>query len=67
MLFCPISLERERLSENNANIFLAQIGKAFCLGRISPSALETVPRTTSEVLQGVKELSGKGAKYGLAS
>lgn len=69
MLSHPIPLERERLMENNANIFLAQMGKAFCLGQISASTLETVPRTTSEVLQGIKNLAKKeiaiGAKYGL--
>lgn len=56
--------------ENNTNISLAQMGETFCLGQISPSTLETVPRTTSAVLQGIKELAGKqvttGTKYGLA-
>lgn len=60
MLSSPISLERERLMENNANAFLAQMGKAFCSRQISPSTLKTVPSTISEVLQGIKELAGKG-------
>lgn len=68
MLSYPIPVARERWMENNANIFLAQMGRAFCLGQISPSILETVPRTTSDALQGKKELAGKGqttgAKYG---
>lgn len=70
MFSYPILLERARSMGNNANIFLEQTGRAFCLGQISPSILETVRRTTSEVLQGIKELAGKGittgAKYGLA-
>lgn len=49
---------------NNANIFLAQKGKTFCLGQISASTLKTVPRTTSEVLQGMIELAGKGLTTG---
>lgn len=70
MLSYPILLERERLMGNNANIFLAQMGRAFCSRQISPSTLETVPRTTLEGLQGITELAGKGittrAKYGPA-
>lgn len=70
MLSSPISLERERLMGNNANIFLAQMGQAFCSGQISASTLKTVPRTTPGVLQGMTELAGKGittgANYGLA-
>jgi len=70
MLSYPILLERERLMGNNTNIFLAQMGRAFCLRQISPSILETVPRTTLEGLQGITELAGKGittrAKYGPA-
>lgn len=56
--------------ENDTSIFLAQMGETVCSGQISPSTLETVPRTTSAVLQGIKGLAGKqvttGAKYGLA-
>lgn len=55
---------------NNANIFLAQMGQAFCSGQFSANTLKTVPRTTSEVLQGMTELARKGittgANYGLA-
>ena len=69
MFSYPILLERARLLGNSANIFLEQMGRAFCLGQSSPSILEIVPRTKSEVLQGIKELAGKGittgAKYGL--
>lgn len=55
--------------ENKTGIFLAQMGAAFRLGQMSPSTLKTVPRSTSEVLQGIKELAGEEvtrAKCGLA-
>lgn len=50
--------------DNHANIFLGQTDKEFCLRKLILSSLETVPECTSEVLQGVKWLVGKGMATG---